>query len=232
MKNTVAIIQARMGSKRLPGKMLKKLSEFSLIEWTILRIKQSKKINKIVLATTNLKKDDPLVKAAKKYKICIFRGSEKDVLGRFFKAAKKMKAKNIIRICGDQPFTDPEELDKLIRVFYSRKCDYVCNMENKMNNKYADGFGAEMFSFKILKKLNNIAQSPSDREHVTIFIWKNLKLFKVFCIPAPKGLNHPQLKFFINTNKDFNKIKDLILKGNINIFSSAKKIIKMKMKFS
>ena len=94
MKNTVAIIQARMGSKRLPGKMLKKLSEFSLIEWTILRIKQSKKINKIVLATTNLKKDDPLVKAAKKYKICIFRGSEKDVLGRFFKAAKKMKAKN------------------------------------------------------------------------------------------------------------------------------------------
>ena len=89
MKNTVAIIQARMGSKRLPGKMLKKLSKFSLIEWSVLRIMQSKKINKIVLATTNLKKDDLLVKVAKKYKISIFRGSEKDVLGRFFKAAKK-----------------------------------------------------------------------------------------------------------------------------------------------
>ena len=230
MKNTVAIIQARMGSKRLPGKVLKKLSEFSLIEWSILRIKQSKKINKIVLATTNLKKDDPLVKAAKKYKICIFRGSEKDVLGRFFKAAKKMKAKNIIRICGDQPFTDPEELDKLIRVFYSRKCDYVCNMENKLNSKYADGFGAEIFSYKTLKRLNNLATKPSEREHVTIYIWKNLKFFKIFSIPAPKSLAYPKLKFFINTKKDYMRIKRLIKKNEINIFSSAKKIIEFQNK--
>ena len=232
MVKTVAIIQARMGSKRLPGKVLKKLTKFSVAEWLFQRVLQSKKINEVVLATTNLKRDNNLVKVAKKYKVKIFRGSEKDVLGRFYKASIKFKAKNIIRICGDCPFVDPRELDRLIKSFYSKKLDYVCNMENKMNNKYADGFGAEMFSFKTLKKLNKIANKPTDREHVTIFIWKNLKLFKVFCIPAPKGLNHPQLKFFINTNKDFNKIKDLILKGNINIFSSAKKIIKMKMKFS
>ena len=68
MKKTVAIIQARMGSRRLPGKVLKKLSEFSIVEWVILRTLQSKKINKVVLATTNLRKDDPLVKVARKYK--------------------------------------------------------------------------------------------------------------------------------------------------------------------
>ena len=81
-------------------------------------ILQSKKINKIILATSILKKDDALTKVAKKYKINIFRGSEKDVLGRFFEAAKKVKAKNIIRICADCPFIDPGELDKLIRIFY------------------------------------------------------------------------------------------------------------------
>ena len=230
MKNTVAIIQARMGSKRLPGKMLKKLSGYSLIEWSILRIKRSKKINKIVLATTNLKKDDSLVKVAKKYKISIFRGSEKDVLGRFFKAARKIKAKNIIRICGDQPFTDPGELDKLIKVFYSKKRDYVCNMENKLNSKYADGFGGEMFSYKTLKRLNYLANKPIDREHVTIYIWKNLKSFKIFSIPAPKSLAYPKLKFFINTKKDYIRIKRLIKKNGINIFSSAKEIIRFQNK--
>ena len=157
--------------------MLKKLSEFSIIEWLILRILQSKKINKIILATSILKKDDALVKVAKKYKINIFRGSEKDVLGRFFEAAKKVKAKNIIRICADCPFIDPRELDKLIRIFYFKKYDYVCNMENKLNSKYADGFGAEMLSFKTLKKLNTLAKKNIDREHVTIYIWKNLNYY-------------------------------------------------------
>ena len=230
MKNTVAIIQARMGSKRLPGKMLKKLSKFSLIEWSVLRIMQSKKINKIVLATTNLKKDDLLVKVAKKYKISIFRGSEKDVLGRFFKAAKKIKAKNIIRICGDCPFIDPGELDRLITFFYLKKCDYVCNMENKLNSKYADGFGAEIFSYKTLKRLNNLVTKPFEREHVTVYIWKNLKFFKIFSIPAPKSLAYPKLKFFINTKKDYMRIKRLIKKNEINIFSSAKEIIKFQNK--
>ena len=226
MYNTVAIIQARMGSKRLPGKVMKKLSEFSIIEWLILRILQSKKINKIILATSILKKDDALAKVAKKYKINIFRGSEKDVLGRFFEAAKKVKAKNIIRICADCPFIDPRELDKLIRIFYFKKYDYVCNMENKLNSKYADGFGAEMLSFKTLKKLNTLAKKNIDREHVTIYIWKNLKKFKVFSIPAPKALAYPNLKFFINTKKNFTNIKKMIKKNKINIFTSAKKIVK------
>ena len=170
MYNTVAIIQARMGSKRLPGKVMKKLSEFSIIEWLVLRILQSKKINKIILATSILKKDDALAKVAKKYKINIFRGSEKDVLGRFYEAAKKIKAKNIIRICADCPFIDHRELDKLIRIFYLKKYDYVCNMENKLNSKYADGFGAEMLSFKTLKKLNTLVKKISI-ENMSLFIY-------------------------------------------------------------
>ena len=230
MKKTVAIIQARMGSRRLPGKVLKKLSEFSIVEWVILRTLQSKKINKVVLATTNLRKDDPLVKVARKYKVNIFRGSERDVLGRFYKAAKKTKAKNIIRICADCPFIDPGELDKLISVFYSRRSDYACNMENKLNSKYADGFGAEILSFETLNKLNILATKATDREHVTIYIWKNSKLFNIFSIPAPKSLAYPKLKFFINTKKDFVKMKKLVKNNKINIFTRAKEIIKFQKK--
>ncbi len=230
MKNTVAIIQARMGSKRLPGKMLKKINSFSVMEWVFKRVLQSKRINKIILATTNLKKDEVLVKIAKKYKIDFFRGSEKDVLGRFFKAATKAKATNIIRICGDCALIDSQELDKLVKIFYSKNCDYVCNHENKLNSKYADGFGAEMFSYKILSKLNKIANKKNDREHVTTFIWKNLSKFKIFAIPAPKSLSYPNLRFFINTKRDFLKMKNLIANNNINFKTQAEQVIKYRLK--
>jgi spore coat polysaccharide biosynthesis protein SpsF len=230
MKNTVAIIQARMGSKRLPGKMLKKINNFSIMEWVFLRVLQSKRINKIILATTNLKRDDPLVKIAKKHKIHFFRGSEKDVLGRFFKAATRAKAKNIIRICADCALIDSQELDKLVKIFYSKNCEYVCNHENKLNSKYADGFGAEMFSYKVLSKLNKIANKKSDREHVTTFIWKNLSKFKIFAIPAPKSLSYPNLKFFINTKRDFTKIKNLIVNNNINFKTKGEIVIKYYLK--
>jgi len=219
-----------MGSKRLPGKMLKKINSFSIMEWVFLRVLQSKKINKIFLATTNLKRDEPLVKIAKKYKINFFKGSEKDVLGRFFKAATKAKAKNIIRICGDCALIDSKELDKLVKIFYSKNCDYVCNHENKLNSKYADGFGAEMFSYEILSKLNKIANKKSDREHVTTFIWKNLSMFNIFAIPAPKSLSYPNLKFFINTKRDFKKMKNLIVNNNINFKTKAEKVIKYHLK--
>ena len=103
-------------------------------------------------------------------------------------------------------------------------------MENKLNSKYADGFGAEMLSFKTLKKLNSLTKKNIDREHVTIYIWKNLKKFKIFSIPAPKALAYPNLKFFINTKKNFTNIKKMIKKNKINIFTSAKKIVKFQNK--
>ena len=198
MIKTLAIIQARMGSRRLPGKMLKKIGNLTVMEWVILRILRSKKINKVILATTNFKRDNCLVRIAKKYKIGFFRGSEKDVLDRFFKAATKLRAKNIIRICGDCALIAPEELDKLVKFFYLKKCDYVCNHENKLKSRYVDGFGAEMLSYETLKKIKHLAKTSSDKQHVTTYLWKNLWQISIIT----------KNDKYINSENKFNKLKN------------------------
>ena len=121
MKNVVAIVQARVGSERLPGKILKKISNLSLIEWVIKRLKKSKKIKKIILATTRFKSDDILKKVAKKNRVSIYRGKSNDVLSRFYQAAKKSKSNTIIRVCADNPFIDYEQINLLIKIFFIKK---------------------------------------------------------------------------------------------------------------
>lgn len=229
MKSIVAIIQARTGSKRLPRKVLKKISNISLIEWVILRLKKSRRIKKIILATTKQKKDDILVTIAQKNKINFYRGPNLDVLGRFFGAANLQKTDLIIRICSDNPFIDATEVDYLIRKFKSKKYDYSCNHQNRLNSNYVDGFGAEIFTYDLLKKLNFIVKKKSDREHVTKYVWDNIKKFKILSFAAPKKLAFPKLKFDINTLKDFKKINNFVNKHNIKVTTKATQIINYKL---
>jgi len=116
----IAIVQSRMGSKRLPGKMMMRIGRYTLIEWVIKRLKKSKSINKIILVTSQ-KRDDQIFKnISQKLKINFFAGNEKDVLGRFVNSVKKVKKANIIRVCADKPFIEPREIDRLIK-FYKNK---------------------------------------------------------------------------------------------------------------
>ena len=131
-KQNIAIVQARIGSSRLPGKMFKKLGRYYLIEWVIMRLKKSKKINKIILATTTNKADKKFINICKKFQITFFSGSVNDVLGRFYDSVKKTNNANIIRVCADNPFIDPIEVDNLISFFNKNKYDYVCNHQNKL----------------------------------------------------------------------------------------------------
>jgi len=229
MNNIILIIQARIGSKRFPGKMLEKISNLSLIEWVIKRVKKTKKLKKIIIATTKNKNDNILKKIAKKNKICIFRGSTKDVLNRYYKAAKYFKGNIIIRVCADNPFVDPEQIELLIKKFKKNNYDYVCNHQNRLNSNYVDGFGAEMFTMDVLKLINKKANLKSQREHVTKYIWDHKNKFRIFSIPAKKELAYPNLKFDIDTLKDYISIKNLVKQKKITINSTAKKIVKYKL---
>lgn len=226
----IAIIQSRLGSRRLPGKMISKIGNYSLIEWVIKRLKKSRSINKIVLATSNKKKDIIFNKISKRLKIHFFAGKESDVLGRFVDSVKKIKKANIIRICADNPFIDPYQVDLLLSFFSKNKFDYVCNHQNRLNSKYADGFGAEVFSLDLLRKLNLIAIGKKYREHVTLYIWKNKKKFKIHSLKAKKNLAYPHLKFDIDTEEDLKEIRKLVRVNNININTKAEEIIKYKLK--
>ena len=226
----VAIIQTRTGSRRFPNKVLKKILNKTLIDWVLSRTKKAKKLTKIVLATTRHKKDDILVTIARKKKVFIYRGDEKNVLKRYFDAAKLYKADLIVRICSDNPFVDPNQIDLLIKKFYTKNFEYAFNHQNRMNTYYADGFGAEILTFNALKKVYLMAKSKSQKEHVTKYIWDNITKFRILPIKSPKNLAYPKFKFDINTPKDYRLIKYFTKKFKIKINTKAEEIIKFKLK--
>ena len=181
---TTAIIQARMGSSRLPGKMMMKLGEYPVLFWVLHRVKKARLLDSVLLATTKNKMDDPLVDMAEQLDISVFRGSECDVLERFLGAAEEVGAEKIIRICADNPLVAPEEIDRLVKTYseilkkggHLEKL-YAFNFGPKMNNGYPDGLGGEMFSFKLLQRLDNLAISSSCREHISNYIWSYSEKF-------------------------------------------------------
>ncbi len=179
VKKIVCIIQARMGSTRLPGKILLNLEGKSVLLQVIDRVLKSKKIYQIVVATTTNPNDRKIVDSVKNYhlKVSVFRGSEEDVLDRYYQAAKKFKANVIVRVTADCPLIDWKVLDKAINVFLKDKdLDYASNVLGKRT--YPRGLDVEVLSFQTLERIWQEVYVKKDREHVTLFIKKNPNLFK------------------------------------------------------
>ena len=166
-----AIIQARMGSKRLPGKVLRSYKNLTPLGVLCGRLKKIKEISKIIVATTKEKKDDKIVSFCKKLKISYFRGSTNNVLNRYYCAAKKFKSKEIIRLTADNPFIDKKTLVKMIGIKKKNLYDYVANTYPTPCT-YPDGSDIEIFDYGTLKKTYKLAKLPSEKEHVTFLMWK------------------------------------------------------------
>ncbi|HNT60580.1 MAG TPA: glycosyltransferase family protein [Candidatus Bilamarchaeaceae archaeon] len=179
---TVIIIQARMGSARLPGKSLMEIEGKPLIWHVVERAKHSKEANKVVLATTMEKIDDGLAEFAKKNGVKCFRGSLEDVLDRYYHAAKEANADVVIRVTGDCPLVDPFLVDEAVRIFKRGKYDYVGNGQEP----WMDGFDVEVFSFKALEDAWKNAIMASEREHVTPYIKNNSKNRKFYMKNDPR----------------------------------------------
>ena len=173
--DVLAIIQCRLGSKRLKKKALLKLGKHTIFEWVIRRVKKSKQINKIVLATSKKKDNEKLILIAKKLKIDFFRGSENNVFSRFYKISKIYKPKFIVRICADNPFIDAKEIDKVVKKskILNSKISYVFNHIPYNNNKYIDGVGAECISADFFSSYyKNIKKKNSQRTCNKIYLGK------------------------------------------------------------
>jgi spore coat polysaccharide biosynthesis protein SpsF len=193
-----AIIQARVGSTRFPNKVFALLSEKPLIWHVINRLKWSKKINNIILATTTNPLDDTLFQWAIENNICVFRGDENDVLSRYYYAAKKFALNNtIVRITADDPFKDPEIIDKAIDILLKEKLDFVYN-----NNPptFPEGLDTEVFSYAALEKAFNEAKDPFEKEHVTQYFYRHKELFKQKNISNKENISF--LRWTIDTETD------------------------------
>ena len=220
---TVAIIQARIGSSRLKNKMMLSLHGKPIIEWIIKRVKKSKNIDTLVVAIPKSKENNILEKYLKKLNVRVYRGSEKNVLKRFYEASKIYNCENIIRVCADNPLIDPKEIDNLINFFKNNPCDYAYNHIPK-NNLYPDGLGAEIVSKKTLKNIYKNAKSKEHKEHCFSYIWDNKEKFNIKTFnPKDTKLQHPEMRFDIDTFEDYYKLNML----NININTSSKKLIKI-----
>jgi len=172
----VTIIQARLGSTRLPEKVLLDLSSKPVIQRVYERACNIRRVHHVVVATTLGSSDDRLADFCKNERIPIFRGSENDVLDRYYRAAKHFKADAIIRITGDCPLLDPLEVDKVVEMYRSQKFDYVSNTQPPM---LPDGLDASIGSFQAYEKSWKEARLRSEREHVTQFMRKHPEMFKI-----------------------------------------------------
>ena len=232
-KKCVLIIQARIGSTRFPKKVLAKINGTTLIEQIIYRVKKAKKIDEIVLATTKKKEDNILCKIAKKNKIFYFRGSENDLVDRYYKAAINFKAKFILRLPADNPIPEPKEYDRLIKYHLNSNNDFSSNICNFKKNGYPDGIGVEIFNFKAIEKIWNFQKNNNFREHVALNFYDYNKKkpysrfnFKLGTVKCPKYISRPEMVLDVNYKKDlllirkiynfFKKNKDFSIKDVIN----------------
>jgi len=185
-----AIIQARISSSRLPGKVLLEIDGTPILSKMIDRVKKAKYVEEIVIATSTDPSDDPIEAYAKANNIPLERGSLNDVLDRYYQAAKRRKAKTIIRLTGDCPLIDPEVIDLMVLSFRQNQCDYISNTAPSESSTYPDGMDVEIFSMNALERSWKEAKKPSEREHVTFYFWKNPHLFKTHQVILNRNLSN------------------------------------------
>tara|TARA_Y100001970_G_scaffold285313_1_gene404669 strand:+ start:1078 stop:1851 length:774 start_codon:yes stop_codon:yes gene_type:complete len=206
---TAAVIQARMGSKRFPGKVMKNIDNRPLISYMIERVKKSKLINQIIIATTVLRQDDVIIDWCKENKINYYRGSVSDVLSRYFNTSKEYNIKTIVRLTADCPLIDPLIIDKVVSKYFElskKRIDFVSN-SIPPDLTYPDGMDVEVFNFNILQKAYKKSFLPSEREHVTFYFWKT-GLFSTFNLKNKN--NYSGYRFTVDYKVDFIVIKSII----------------------
>ena len=159
---TAIMLQARLGSKRFPSKVLKKINGKTILEYTIKRLKKTRLSKNIIIATTKKEEDQKIIKVAKKMNCYTFRGSTNNVLDRYYKAASYYKVKNIVRVCSDCPLIDPKIINKVYFFYLKNNYDYV---SNKIFPSYPIAMGVEIVNFESLKKANKLSKDKQEKKH-------------------------------------------------------------------
>lgn len=202
MGKIVAIIQARMSSTRLPGKILMRLGQKSVLEHVVERVRQCTMIDEVVVATTDYQIDDAIIEECKKLFVNTFRGSSEDVLSRYYGAAKEARAQIVIRITSDCPFIDAEVLTNMLKSFCEKQPDYL---SNTLIRTYPRGLDVEVMTFAALKEAHEKATQDYEREHVTPYIYKHPHLFYIEqCV---SNEDHSNLRLTLDTEEDLTLIK-------------------------
>lgn len=206
----IAVTQARVGSSRLPAKILKEVNGVTLLETHLRRILQSKRITSLKVATTTEDGSERIVSIADKVGVDAYKGSVNDVLDRFYKTVKEEKPDYVVRLTSDCPLIDASIIDRVIDLAVNSGADYV---SNTLEVTYPDGMDCECFKFSALEKAWKEATLKSDREHVTPYIWRNStmkggEIFRSECLQ--NGEDWSDIRITVDTPEDFEVIKSIL----------------------
>jgi len=202
------IIQARMGSTRLPDKVMKKIDgNKTILESVISQVKHSKLIKKIVVATTTLPQDDVIVAKCQKLGVDVFRGSSNDVLDRYYQCAKEYSFSTIVRVTSDNPIIHPDVIDRVLKKILHNPYDFVTNC---FPRTYSFGTEVEIFLFNAIEQAWKESTDPLDREHVTRYFYQNPDKFIIFNLENDKDLSH--MRYTVDTIEDFEFVRNLFEK--------------------
>lgn len=200
--NIVAIVQARMGSTRLPGKVLLDLGGAPVLERVVRRLERAKRIRKVVIATTTSPADDAIVRACELIGVACYRGSENDVLDRYLQAGKKHRATAIVRVTSDCPLIDPVLVDEVIALFIDEQLDLACN---ELPRTYPRGLDAEVFTMEALQRADEFSDQSHHREHVSPIFYERRDLFRLASTRGTEDLSH--YRWTLDTPEDLKLIR-------------------------
>lgn len=223
----ICLLQARTSSKRLPKKVLKKISNKSILERVIFRIKKSKEVKKIIVTTSTSSSDDKIVSICKKNKISFYRSNLNNVFLRYFHTIKHYNIPYFVRITADSPLIDPGIIDKAVKIFKKKRIHIVTNT---FSRSYPKGQSVEVIDSKlILNNLNLIKQTRNKKfkEHITSYFYKFNNKFQIHNFNLNENLQNINLS--VDTKEDFKLIKKIIEKTN-DRFTNMKTLVRIQKK--
>jgi len=197
---TVAIVQARMSSSRLPGKIMRPVVGKPLLELLVERLKRARRVDEVVIATTTNDGDDQVESLTQRLGIGCFRGSEHDVLDRVLRAAQATGTDVIVEITGDCPLIDFQVIDKLVDVYQANDFDYVANI---LKRTFPRGLDTQVFATSVLEEVARLTDDPVDHEHVSLYIYQHPERFKLHNVESGMPEEFWDLRLTVDTAEDF-----------------------------
>jgi spore coat polysaccharide biosynthesis protein SpsF len=201
---TVAVVQARMGSSRLPGKVLADIGGDTMLSRVVGRLRAARTIDDVVIATTTNSTDDAVVTEAERLGAAVFRGSEDDVLARYIGAARRAHAGVVVRVTSDCPLLDPEVIDRVVHELREARADYASNTHSRT---YPRGLDVEAMYHDTLERIGRLATSPAAREHVTALLMESPDQFSIRQVKAKR--DDSDLRWTVDTLHDLALVQTL-----------------------
>ena len=195
-----------MESSRLPGKTLAAVLGRPMLEVLIERVRRARRVDEIVVATTDHPADQPIEDLARRLGVGCYRGSSDDVLERVLRAAQAHQADLIVELTGDCPLLDPEVIDRVIALFLSGEYDYVSNV---LTRTYSRGLDTQIFPVRVLEEVAALTQDPADRENVSLYIYEHPERYRLGNLEAPPELRHPEFRLTVDTAQDLGLIREI-----------------------